>query len=275
MGVYVRLVDYNSQQAKEDAFLSGGDRYVADSSNYTKIPGMPIAYWVSEALIHNFVFGEPLGTVASPKQGLATTENRKYLRAWWEIGIEQIGFGFANTGDAAASKMKWFPYNKGGDFRKWYGNDCFVVNYENDGFEIKQDVLIKYPYLKTPDFVVKNQTAYFQPSITWTLISSSATAFRYKPQGFLFDVAGMSMFPPNSIMKKVLAFCNTCIAYQMLIVLAPTLNYQVGDIARLPLIQSDYCDDIIVSLVDDNISLSKTDWDSFETSWDFKKHPLL
>lgn len=280
MGTYIRLVDINDAKGKESAFLSAVQdknssiRFETSAENFSKIPGSPLAYWISEKVIKAFEVGELLGNIAYSKQGLATTDNKKYLRFWHEVFFANIGFGYTDIFEATQSETKWFPYNKGGEFRKWYGNDEYIVNYSHDGTEIKADVLRKYPYLKTPDFVVKNTQYYFHRCFSWSLVSSGVAAFRYKPQGYIFDVAGMSCFTKDNL-EYLLALCNTNIVMEILKVLAPTINYQCGDIANIPVIIDETKKPTIETLVEENINVSKTDWDSFETSWCFKRHPLL
>lgn len=234
------------------------------TENFSKIPGSPIAYWVSHNFIKAFENGTILGSIADSKQGIATADNNKYLRLWFECNKSNINFKCENHGSAELSNCKWYPYNKGGEFRKWYGNNDYVVNWKNDGLELRND---KKAVLRNKDF-------YFKPCFSWSLISSSVAAFRYKPIGHLFDVAGMSCFS-NKDLKYLLALCNTNIVMRILQVIAPTINYQCGDIANIPVIISDQHKPHIDELAEQNISLSKTDWDSFETSWDFVKHPLV
>ena len=271
---FKRLVDYNSQDSKENAYLNESNLYHSSATNFSKIPGSPVAYWVSQNLLNSFEKEKKIGEIADPRQGLATTDNAQFLRLWEEVSYLNINFDSENVIEAKKSQMKWFPYNKGGDFRKWYGNNDYVVNYKNDGKEIKANVLKKYPYLKTPDFVVKNTQYYFKKCISWSLISSSATAFRYKQNGFIFDVSGMSLFSSDNL-YYLLGLCNTKIAYIILNIVAPTINFQVGDIAKIPIIINEYKKELVENIVKNNISLSKSDWDSFETSWDFKVHPLV
>jgi very-short-patch-repair endonuclease len=246
-------------------FPTINERYkTATAENFTKIPGSPVAYWVSEAMLRAFEVGTPLKDVSQPRQGIATADNNRFLRMWYEVYVDTCGFSLSPE-DSKQSGLKWFPYNKGGDFRKWYGNNDYVVNWKYDGSEMKN----------FKSAAIRNINFHFQPSVTWTLISSSSTAFRYKPQGHLFDVAGMSMFPSEETFTSVLGFCNTSIAREMLSILAPTLNYQVGDIARLPMMFDEARKAEIGEYVQQNIALSRTDWDAFETSWDFQCHPLI
>lgn len=261
-GTYCRLVEPTTQQGKEEMFLSQENRYIACSDNFAKIPGAPVAYWVSENMNKAFE-NTLLADHAIPKQGVATADNNRYLRLWYECQYNNIFFNCHSHEESIESICKWYPYNKGGDFRKWYGNNDFVVNWHADGFELRND---KKAVLRNPNF-------YFKECASWSLISSSATAFRYKQSGFIFDVAGMSFFSDK--LFYLMGFCNTIVAYEMLKIIAPTINFQVGDIAKLPIIYEEKNKPNIDALVEKNIYMSKSDWDAFETSWDFTKHPLL
>ena len=232
------------------------------SDNFAKIPGAPVAYWVSENMNKAFE-NTLLADHAMPKQGIATADNNRYLRLWYECQYNNIFFNCHSHEESIESICKWYPYNKGGDFRKWYGNNDFVVNWHADGFELRND---KKAVLRNPNF-------YFKECASWSLISSSATAFRYKQSGFIFDVAGMSFFSDK--LFYLMGFCNTIVAYEMLKIIAPTINFQVGDIAKLPIIYEEKNKPNIDALVEKKIYISKSDWDAFETSWDFTKHPLV
>ena len=238
--------------------------YEASQDNFSKIPGSPVAYWVSNAFLRVFDTGVLLGKIADAKQGVATADNNRFLRLWNEVSINKVSFHTHSHEDAATAREKWFPYNKGGDFRKWYGNNEFVVNWEHDGAELKQ---FKGSVLRNPSY-------YFKECFSWSLISSSVAAFRYKPAGQIFDVAGMSCFASEKQLNYLLALCNTKVVMKILEVIAPTINYQCGDIANIPVIQDGDTNDIC-EVTQDNISISKTDWDSYETSWDFTRNPLV
>lgn len=267
-GTYCRLFEkqgaVDSVETKEKWFLEGKGRFVADQSNFSKIPGSPVAYWVSSAFLRAFDTGVLLGKIADAKQGVATADNNRFLRLWNEVSINKVSFHTHSHEEAAIAREKWFPYNKGGDFRKWYGNNEFVVNWEHDGAELKQ---FKGSVLRNPSY-------YFKECFSWSLISSSVAAFRYKPAGQIFDVAGMSCFASEKQLNYLLALCNTKVVMKILEVIAPTINYQCGDIANIPVIQ-DGCTNGICEVAQENISISKTDWDSYETSWDFKRNPLV
>lgn len=265
-GTYARLVDTVGENEKRDLFLSGDKRFAAKQENFSKIPGMPVAYWVSENFIRAFENGRLLGEIASSKQGIATADNNRFLREWYEVNVEKILFDCSTHEESKTSPAKWYPYNKGGEFRKWYGNNDYVVNWQYDGAELRN---FKKSVIRNPNF-------YFMPCFSWSLISSSVAAFRYKPKGHIFDVAGMSCFS-NDKLHYLLALCNSSCAMKVLEVIAPTINYQCGDIANIPVIipDSDEVENHVKELVKDNIDSCKTDWDYYEVSWDFEKHPLI
>ena len=265
-GTYARLVDTVGENEKRDLFLSGDKRFAAKQENFSKIPGSPVAYWVSENFIRAFENGRLLGEIASSKQGIATADNNRFLREWYEVNVEKILFDCSTHEESKTSPAKWYPYNKGGEFRKWYGNNDYVVNWQYDGAELRN---FKKSVIRNPNF-------YFMPCFSWSLISSSVAAFRYKPKGHIFDVAGMSCFS-NDKLHYLLALCNSSCAMKVLEVIAPTINYQCGDIANIPVIipDSDEVENHVKELVKDNIDSCKTDWDYYEVSWDFEKHPLI
>ena len=268
-GTYVRLVDIIGEWEKEAAYRSGNHRYTAKQENFSKIPGSPVAYWVSENFVRAFE-NKTIGELAKPRQGLATGCNDIFIRQWYEVKIENIKFDAHSIAEAVKSKKKWFPYNKGGEFRKWYGNNDFVVNWENDGLLIRNFKNDNGKLRSRP----QNTQFYFRESVSWSLVSSGSAAFRYKPYGYIFDIAGMSCFSDN-MLYYLLGFTNTPISMEMLSVLAPTINFQAGDIANLPVAVNKEKQPIVEKLVNENIALSKVDWDSFETSWDFEGHPLV
>ena len=267
-GRYDRLFEqqglYEDNQEKEKWLISGKHKFLTRQEDFARIPGSPVAYWVSSAFLRAFETGVLLGKIADAKQGVATADNNRFLRLWNEVSINKVSFHTHSHEEAAIAREKWFPYNKGGDFRKWYGNNEFVVNWEHDGAELKQ---FKGSVLRNPSY-------YFKECFSWSLISSSVAAFRYKPAGQIFDVAGMSCFTSEKQLNYLLALCNTKVVMKVLEVIAPTINYQCGDIANIPVIQ-DGDTDKICEVTQENISISKTDWDSYETSWDFKKNPLI
>lgn len=276
-GVYLRLTDFRGgmevQRKKALEAIANhncGFYFEADSSNFSKIPGSPVAYWVSENFVRAFE-NPKLGEIAKPRQGLATGCNDLFTRIWFEISADNICFKANNRISALETRKRWFPYNKGGDFRKWYGNNDYVVNWEEDGLLIRNFKDEKGKLRSRP----QNMDCYFKKSITWSKISSGSIAFRYKPIGHIFDVAGTSIFITDDKLYYIEAFCNSKVTLAIVNAISPTLNYEVGHIASLPIIMDMTKKANIDTLVQENINLSKKDWDSFETSWDFKKHPLI
>ncbi|WP_366924451.1 BREX-1 system adenine-specific DNA-methyltransferase PglX [Metallumcola ferriviriculae] len=272
-GTYIRLADFKGaplQQVKTLAATKNSAvsyRYTADTSKFKKIPGCPIAYWVSDKIGAVFKTAPPLEQTVPPRQGLATGDNDTFLRYWWEVSRDEIAFGCRDSQDARDSEKEWFPYNKGGSYRKWYGNNYHVINWHNNGQELKE----------SPRSVIRNEAFYFQPGITWSFVSSARFAARASDTGFLFDVGGSSVFPGVEDAYYLLAFLNSTVAAEFLQILNPTLNFQVGNIAKLPLIVSTNKrkKERINQLVRDNIAIVKVDWDSMEVSWDFQGHPLI
>ena len=247
-----------------------GNRYAQVSDEYYRdIPGSPIAYWISSKTRDSFLSEESIGTVAPPKQGLATADNERFLRLWHEVNIQKIGFGISSCDEAATSGKKFFPYNKGGAFRRWYGNRDYVVNWENDGYEIKNFKDDKGKVRSRP----QNLQYYFKPAITWSDVTSGSFSGRYAEQGFMFDIKGSSGFPDKELLPYVLGLLNSKVAQAFIKILNPTMTTQVGDMTRIPVIKADV--DEITLLSKECIDEAKADWDSFETSWDFKVHPLI
>lgn len=270
-GTYVRLVDLIDSDSKRQAMLEAiqnpacGWFYRADASTFKDIPGTPIAYWASEAELTAFRDMPRVADCVDIRLGMTTADNDRFVRMWWEPPVDSVVF----TGHSSAEIKKWCPYNKGGDFRKWYGNRFFVLNWENDGFEIRNFADSSGKIRST----VPNETFYFRECLTWSKISSGAIAVRFLPVGTIFDVAGASGFGQHESILECIAFLNSNPARHMLGFLSPTLNFEGGQIRSLPLSPSqDRNAECISELC---IALSKTDYDSFETSWDFKRHPLV
>ncbi|WP_343003307.1 BREX-1 system adenine-specific DNA-methyltransferase PglX [Clostridium sp. 2218st1_F5_2218SCRN_220325] len=279
-GLYIRLEDFKGDmdvQNKKvlEAIQNKDCGYFFETSkdNYFKIPLCPIAYWISEVLLKNFSIGEMLKNKGDTRQGMATSDNNRFLRMWHEVDFEKIGIGCASSQEAILSCKKWYPYNKGGEFRKWYGNINYVINYENDGFEVKEYAKSLY---KTPTRTIKSISEYFKQCLSWSKISSGDISFRYYPKGFIFDVAGCCIFfEDKKIMFYDFGFINSKVAKSILSVISPTLNYEAGHIASLPIIIEETKLDVVGDIARENILISEIDWDSFEISWNFKKHPLI
>ena len=218
-----------------------------------------------------FETGVPLSEIGKPRQGLATGDNGRFVRLWWEVSSGNELFDCPSIEKSLESGVKWFPYNKGGDYRKWYGNNDCVVNWENNGEEIRCFVDESNRQLSRP----QNTQYYFRPSITWSKISSGSIAFRFKPAGNIFDVAGTSVFSGSEELTYLQGVCNSSVMLSIASMLSPTLNFEVGQVATYPIVFSEEHKSSVASDVQRARALSKTDWDLFETSWDFKRHPLV
>lgn len=262
--------NYSLRDKKKEEFYNKENVFNISQKQLFAIPGCPIAYWISDKMIKCFEDSKSLSEISKPVQGLATADNGRFVRNWFEVNNHKIKFDAKNSDDAQNSKMKWFPYNKGGDIRKWYGNEEFIVNWENDGYEIKNFKDSNGKLRSRP----QNLEYYFKKSITWSLISIDIT-FRYKDYGQIFDVAGMSFFPQDNLFLYLLGLCNSKVINNTMKVIAPTLNYQIGDVAKVPIKIDESKKEKIEEIVSDNIKISKEDWDSFEVSWNFIKHPLI
>ena len=281
VGSFIRLSEFRGAEQQGPKTLEAiqnkgcGWFYTARPDYFREVPGSPVAYWASDNLKACFQSSKPLGEIAQPRQGMATTNNSLFVRVWFEVSLEKTNLDCRGIAEAASSLAKWFPYNKGGDFKKWYGNNLFVVNYENSGKTICNYID------NTPNVNVGssgrviNRDKYFKESVTWSKISSGAPAFRYIPHGFIFDVAGTSIFNDSSdFSDTLLGFCNSLVVTRILQALSPTLNYEVGHIAALP-IKHCFPTSETKQIVSALISIAKIDWDSFETSWDFQFFPWL
>ena len=236
---------------------------IVSQQNFEKIPGSPIGYWVSEKIFSRFAGNLALSAVAKPCVGLQTADNARFVRLWFEVNLKKVGFGCSSAEEALETKRKWFPYNKGGASRKWYGNQDYLINWEYDGIGVKNNV----------GAVIRNPEQYFKVSISWSKVSSTKIAFRYFPKGFIFADAGMSIFSEAKLFY-LHGYCNSNVASSFIEILSPTLNYEVGHIGALPIniIENSIN---VEKIVKDNIFISKQDWDSHETSWDFDENPLL
>ena len=260
---YERLIDYTSQQLKEKAFLAHKDEFVCTCKRFCNIPGMPIAYWISEAFANAFS-GKLLKDYADTKQGFATGNNDLFLRNWQEVSFKDCQLSSIDISEARRSNKKWFPCNKGGSYRKWYGNNYYLVNWEHDGQKMRN----------FHGSVIRNPQYYFMPGITWSSLANQLS-LRYSPDGFTFESKGSMCFPKKKEdLFYLLGALNSKITSDALSVLSPTLDFHEGPMSKVPMVMIDnkY---IVDRIVNNNIYISKSDWDSFETSWDFKKHPLV
>ena len=273
-GTYCRLIDPTTQDGKAEMFLSGENQYHAVQDSFREIPGMLYGYWISHQILEHLCNNLKLSDVGKAKQGLSTTDNALFLRLWTEIQLDAIDFNCPDCESTIERGHKWYPYCKGGTYRKWSSINEYVVNYENDGFEIKSSVMRKYPYLKNPGFVVKNTDAYFKHGITWNDVSTGNFCCRYVPDGFIFADAGPMFFSSKDYL--LLGYFNSKVFQEFANIICQGLHYSTGHIPEFPYITvSDAAKEKIEELAEENIVLSTSDWDSFETSWDFRKHPLV
>ena len=280
-GSYCRLFDKQGEvqsiEEREQAFLSGKGRYTAQQENFSKIPGSPVAYWVSDALYA--CFGKTkIKDVARARSGMSTTDNERFLRFWYEIDFTNAMFDCLSLEMAKQSNLKWFPYNKGGDFRKWYGNNSYLVNWANDGIEIKYWVTHNPKDPKTTSWSrrIFGTDCFFKKGITWSSVTIGEFSCRCYEEGFIFDSGANGLFAKVEEDRYYLAgLLNSKVAANILKIINPTINNGPGSIEKISaIIAPDYkcCVD---ALVQGNITISKRDWDSYETSWDFKRHPLV
>lgn len=276
-GDYIRVTDVRDSDKKEKLSLAAiADekhelRYRASNADFAVFPGKIIAYWASDAMRQVFATGLRLDpNYAHTNTGIMTGDNGRFVRLWWEISSPKLFIDALDADSAQMSRKKWFPYNKGGEFRKWYGNNDYTVNWQDDGREI----FSRYDGEKRFSQNIPREYR-FAPSITWSKVSSGSIAFRYKPAGHLFDIAGASMFAEEKILAYLQGILNSSIIGKFASIMSPTLNFESGQIGSYPIIESSQYRDEVIRLVEENRELSKADWDSFETSWDFGKHPLL
>ena len=260
-GHYRRLFDKQGEvetpEDRELRFFERRGEFYANQAEFQKIPGAPIAYWVSENFIEDFKTGKALGDKYPCKKGMDTSDNDRFLRFWHEVSKKNFSFGLVEKG------VKWYPYDKGGNFRRWYGNKEYVVNYEENGEE-----------LQNSKANLRSRQLYFKKHITWSALTASGTSFRMSDYKALFDSAGSSVFPDEKNIMYILAVMNTKVFDLIMSVINPTINYGAGSVGLTPIKES-VKEEQVNCLASDNVKISRTEWDAFETSWDFKKHPLV
>ncbi len=275
LGTYRRLFnkqgEVDSIEKREQAFLAGKGFFLAKQSNYLKIPGVAVAYWLSEN-VFNLFSERLLGAVLSPRQGVKTLDNNRFVRLWFEPENDKIGMNASSLEEANSMRKKWFPYTKGGDFRKWYGNRDCVVNWENDGAEMKKLAIEKYHSVTR---TITNITNFFKSGLTWSDVSIASIAIRYAPAGAIFDSTGVMAFGEDEELLYIIGLMNSCVSMYFLQIFAPSLHFNGGAVSNIPYKYEIQYAERVKELSRENISLSKIDWDSFETSWDFQKHPLV
>ena len=258
-GTYCRLIEPTTQDGKEELFLTKDKLFIASQDNFSKIPGSPVAYWVSDDFIA--LFGKTkVFDYAETREGLSPADNDRFLRFWFEI-------------DNTKWNKKWFPYTKGGNYRKWYGNNDYVVNWENDGFEIKNNTDKATGRIRSHNY---NGDYAFREGFTWTAISSFKTSFRYVEGGYLFDSAGSMGFAfDEKNLKYIIGNLNSKIVEEVFNFISPTIKFMPGQVVSVPCIINNDQKEYVTELVNQSIRISGTDWDSFETSWDFQHHPIV
>ena len=266
-GEYCRLIEPTTQQGKEDMFLSGENRYAADQSNFSKIPGSPVAYWLSDTIFRSFEFNSA-SDYGRAQKGLDTCDVNRFVRNWYEVLNSKIGFTTSNTEMTLTMQNKWYPYAKGGEYRKWYGNVDTVVLWENDGYELRHYFTADGKLKSRP----QNTDDYFKELITWSAITSGKPSMRYI--NHCIYGGGGTAYVPFGNLQYTLALFNSKLAVMYLDVISPTLNYEAGHIMSIPFKYDDSKENEISSCAQNAINIEKDDWDSYETSWEFKRNPL-
>ena len=268
IGRYSRLLDGSTEVEKENLYLKHRNIYLAIQDNYALIPGNPIAYWVPSTVLQVYEKSKLLGEIASPKTGMTTGDNNRFLRLWEEVDFTHVSLHETSSESALSSKKRWFPYCKGGGFRRYYGYFDYLVNWENNGFDIKNNV--KPNGVKAAS--VRSEVLYFKPLITWSAVSTGRFSCRFCDGGSLFDSGGSSIFVTNHPLY-ILGLLNSKVAQYFLDISNATINYQPGDVAGIPVMFGNI--EEVEDKVRECIEIAKSDWDSFETSWDFQHHPFL
>jgi len=265
--VYKRLVDYDSAEQKEQEFFNQYNNYITAQEKYSAVPGGNIAYWISTDVIKAFENNKFLGEIAYPRKGNSTSNNDKFLRLWFEVSRLSLNLGAREIIIEDTIKRRWFPYNKGGSYRKWYGNNDYVVDWKNDAEEMRN----------IPSAVIANYQFFTKPGITWSTISGGNIGARRFGDGFIFDNKGECLFADTlEELDYYAGYLNSKVAMLFLSFLSPTLDFNCGYISKLPIVITDERKkEKIILNVRENVSITKEDWDSFETSWDFKRHPLV
>ena len=273
-GGYIRLSDFvgSDQQAPRalEALANPdcGWFYRVDASGFEAIPGSPIAYWASDSVRSAFISMPTVEDESRPHIGIQTGDNERFLRLWWEVTSQN---SYLDCSDAMHSKQdnrRWYPCNKGGEFRRWYGNQDYLVDWQNDGRVIVGDA-----EKDNRRFMNLPEDFKFCENASWSMLSSSRAAFRYFPEGFIFEHASSAMIGTHSTLMRVLAFCNSEVARIFLAIVSPTLNFNVNCIAQLPM--SIQGGKEIENLAQENVEITKCDWDAYEGSWNFNRHPLV
>ena len=278
-GEYFRLVDFRGgmevqRQKTLEAIAnpSCGYRYTTTTDNFAKIPGMPISYWASENMLRAFEVGKRMDEIVEPKVGLQTGDNDSFIRYWWEVEFDKVSLNSTSREDALKSTKKWFPYNKGGLYRRWFGNYDYVVNWENDGEKIRSFVDDKGKQRS----VIRNPKYYFREAITWSDVTSGSFSLRFRAAGSIHDVSGMSAFSTSKdVIYYLLGLLNTKVGDYVFRLVNPTMHLQIGNFQSFPVFYMKNENIHPTDVVLNNIEQAVFDWNMFETSWDFRRHPLV
>ena len=262
-GTYARLVDTVGENEKRDLFLSGEKRYTAKQENFSKIPGMPVAYWVSENIFNAYVNYPALGKIAAPRKGNSTSDNNRFLRIWYEVDNHKMNLHSTSIIKEESKVKRWYPYNKGGGYRKWYGFNEYLVDWYDDAAEIRK--------IKTA--VIANYQYFMKPGLTWSTLTSGNFSIRWFDEGYIFDNGGCCIFELGDKREFLCALLNSKVFSYIFGQLNPTLNFQSGEVAKFPIIYKD--SEEIKNLSLENVKLSREEYDCYETSWDFERHPLI
>ena len=272
-GTYFKLNDIEDGDWKERIILQKTKQYCyyAKQQDFDYVPGMAVSYWVSSRIFDTFTKYPSMNDIAEPRQGLTTCDNNRFMRFWYEVPFMNIGLGFTSTDMTIEASQRWFPYNKGGEPRKWYGNNEYVVNWQHDGQEVKEFVASKYvSYSRT----VKNIPYYFRKGLTWSAIAKKYAVRAYN-EGFIFADKGQACFVEESNYYYICGLLNSKYTDTILAIISPTLDFNCGYIKKIPVAIEEKNKNYINTMVKENIEISKKDWDSFETSWDFEMHPFI
>ena len=269
-GIYCKLFENQGEvesiEKREEIFLQGKERFYSKQEEFKRIPGETIAYWASDKFIDAFQMGRPLGDIGTTRKGMYTGLNEQFVRAWYEVSKDKTAF-HTKRNEYTSSGKKWFPYANGGDYRKWYGNWEDVVNWENDGNRLRTERNAKGS-IRAGCF---NLDYIFKEGVVWSSITSSKNSMRILQGDALFSSASNAWFGQNTL--EILAFMNSKVAEAYLFAINPSINANPGDIGKLPVLATN--DNNIKRLAEENVNIAKNEWDSFETSWDFKRHPLV
>lgn len=260
---YSKLTDKPTPIAKEESYLAHQSEYLSSKKEFHNIPGSPIAYWVSEAIYNAYKNYPSLGSLAAPRKGNSTSNNNRFLRLWYEVDNKKINFGCREIVREDTLKKRWFPYNKGGGYRKWYGFNEYLIDWYDDAYEIRN--------IKTA--VIANYQYFMKPGLTWSTLASNDFSIRWFEEGYIFDNGGCCIFDLGEKRAYICALLNSSIFKYIFGQLNPTLNFQSGEVAKFPVIYVD--SEEIIALALENVALSKAEYDCYETSWDFEVHPFV